>query len=155
MNCGVQVKLLRDDAQMPTKANPTDMGYDLYCVEDDEFVMDRQYGKMCYELMPGKSHIFHTGLSMAIEDGFGCVLWDRSGMGAKRNIHRLAGVIDNSYRGSWLVSLINLSQSVQRIYAGDRIVQAVFTPCVIANMQEVSELDETARGSGGFGSTGS
>ena len=154
MNCAVQVQFCHPDAQMPVKANHTDIGYDLHCVKDGDFWFHRSEQKWCYELLPGNSHVFHTGLSIAVEEGYGCLLWDRSGMGAKRQLHRLAGVIDSGYRGEWMVALTNLGRRPQIIFEGDRIIQAVFTPQVVAHMQEVEVLPASVRGDAGFGSTG-
>jgi len=107
-----------------------------------------------FVLEPGGSHLFRTGISMAIEEGHACYFWDRSGMGAFQEVHRLAGVIDEDYRGEWLVKLINLSGVPRKISPGDKIVQGVFQERIEAEFPVVDTLPETARGAGGFGSTG-
>jgi dUTP pyrophosphatase len=72
-------------------------------------------------------------------------------MGAKKNIHRLAGVIDSDYRGEWLVCLINLSDVAHQIVAGSNIIQGLVLPVPLVSVMEVSSLDDTSRGSKGFG----
>jgi dUTP pyrophosphatase len=74
-------------------------------------------------------------------------------MGAKHNIHRLAGVIDANYRGEWMVSLINLSKKPYTIFEGDKIIQAIIQRDEQLDFV-LGELDETSRGEQGFGSSG-
>lgn len=150
----VPFKKLHPKAQKPFRGSAKSLGYDLYCVEDKTFVLDRPTGKMCRILLPMQSHVFHTGIAIDLPDEYGVIYKDRSGMGAKRDIHHEAGCIDPDYRGEYCVKLINLSQNVQRIYAGDRIIQFVFIKRIDAEFPEVDELSETERGSDGFGSTG-
>jgi dUTP pyrophosphatase len=147
-------KKLHPDAQPPFKGSAKAIGYDLHCVEDETFTLDRPTGRMCKVLLPMQSHLFHTGIALQLPDEYGVFYKDRSGMGGKRDIHHEAGAIEPDYRGEYLVKLINLSQDVQRIYAGDRIVQFIFIKRVDAEFPEVDELSETERGSDGFGSTG-
>ena len=152
----VHFKRLRKDAQMPFRGSEHAMCYDLYCVHDEDFYATGGVAieKPFIVLLPGASHVFHTGIATAIQEGYGALLWDRSGMGVKRNIHRLAGVIDSDYRGEWMVSLINLSQREQVIYAGDRIVQVQFAEQISADWEEFDILPDSIRGAEGFGSTG-
>ena len=75
-------------------------------------------------------------------------------MGAKKNIHRLAGVIDCTYRGEWMVVLTNLSKDSHIIEAGDKIIQAQLALVIPANPVWTNELPESYRGESGFGSTG-
>jgi dUTP pyrophosphatase len=150
----VPYKKLHPDAQKPFKGSEKALGYDLSCVEDNTFMLDHQNGRMCKVLFPMQSHLFHTGIAMEVPDEYGVFYKDRSGLGGKRDIHHEAGCIDPDYRGEYLVKLINLSPVVQRIYAGDRIVQFVFIRRVDAEFPEVDELSNTKRGVDGFGSTG-
>jgi dUTP pyrophosphatase len=154
----VNIKKIHKDAKRPIRGSQNALCYDLYCVKDDDFdeVYD-EYNKRHLQyltLLPGKSHIFHTGIIMEFPKNWSCLLWDRSGMGAKRNIHRLAGVIDNDYLGEILVCLINLSQEPQTIYAGDKIIQAHFVENTNVDFVEVNTVNNTERGANGFGSTG-
>lgn len=157
----IRCKRLHEAATLPMR-NEGNIGWDLSVVRDPSFreLPMSGCGPNCtqYEftraLMPGEFHIFHTGLSIAVPPGYGALLWDRSGMGAKKQIHRLAGVIDENYRGEWLIALINHSHGVQRITEGDRIIQFVLQKNYEAQALWVEELDETNRGDKGFGSSG-
>jgi dUTP pyrophosphatase len=152
----VQVKLLHPNAKVPAKSEGN-IGWDLCCVADEDFRHNGDFkhtNLTCFTLYPGERHIFHTGLSMAVTPGYATLLWDRSGLSAKNGIHRLAGVIDSSYRGEWLVCLVNLGAEPVQIFEGDRIIQAIFQKEIPATMVQVEELDVTARGAGGFGSSG-
>ena len=108
------------------------------------------------ELDPGKSVIVPTGLSVAIPEGFEIQIRPRSGLAAKNNISVLntPGTIDADYRGEIKVILINLSKKTFVIEKGLRIAQIVVCPIIQAKLEEVNELDDTIRGKGGFGSTG-
>lgn len=106
------------------------------------------------ELKPGESFLFRTGFCQAIPEGYVCLLWDRGGMGAVKCVHRLAGVIDEDYRGEWLVRLVNHStDAIVRIDVGDKIVQGIYQEYAIVNCPVVHILPETVRGADGFGST--
>lgn len=158
------MKLIHPQAKAPTWADAHAMGCDLYCIgglegvsRDDwgprelmRWAHMRDYGQIV--ISPGDRIVFRTGIAMAIPPGWGCLLWDRSGMGIKRGIHRLAGVIDENYRGEWFVSLVNLGEQAQVVAVGDRIVQGVFQRRVRADFPVVDALDDTGRG--GLGSTG-
>lgn len=157
INIPVDIKLMQDNAQIPSKNNAGDLCYDFYCVADEKFNKDEIYDdneRKYLTLTPGESHLFHTGVAIKIPEGWGLQLWDRSGMGGKRNIHRLAGIIDSTYTGEILVSLINLSQGNQTIYEGDRIIQGCFVQQIDAVWNEVNDLEKTSRGASGFGSSG-
>jgi len=105
-------------------------------------------------LKAGEKQIVKTGLSMAIPPGFAGLIWDRSGLAAKRSLHVMAGVTDSGYRGEVGVVMINLSKEEFTVERNDRIAQMLIQPVQIPNIVEVDELDETSRNSGGFGSTG-
>lgn len=149
-------------AQEPTKSHEADMAYDFYCVADDDFHNTNWLSKdkderKCITLYPGDSHLFRTGLSIKMPDDYGLVLWDRSGLGAKHKIHRLAGVIDATYTGNDAeikVSLINLGSKPYNIFEGDRIIQGIFQERIGAQFKKVDSLESTERGGKGFGSSG-
>ena len=107
-------------------------------------------------LEPGKSVIVPTGLSVDIPNGFEIQIRPRSGLAAKKSITVLntPGTIDADYRGEIKVILINLSNEKFIIEKGLRIAQMVVCPIIQAKLEEVSELDDTVRGKGAFGSTG-
>jgi dUTP pyrophosphatase len=107
-------------------------------------------------LAPGGRHAVATGLAMAIPDGYEIQVRPRSGLALKHGISlpNTPGTIDSDYRGELKVIMINLGQDAFVIRRGDRIAQLVLAPVVRAAWEEVVDLDETARGEGGFGSTG-
>jgi len=108
------------------------------------------------EIEPGKSAVIPTGLAISIPKNFEVQIRPRSGLAAKYQISVLntPGTIDADYRGELKVILINLSKKIFRIEKGLRIAQMVLCPVIKANLKEVETLEETKRGSGGFGSTG-
>ena len=107
-------------------------------------------------LAPGERAAVPTGLAMALPAGFEAQVRPRSGLALKAGITCLntPGTIDADYRGEVKVILVNLGQEPFVIARGERIAQMVVSPVVQANWREVDSLDETARGEGGFGSTG-
>ena len=107
-------------------------------------------------LAPRARHAVATGLSMAIPRGYEIQVRPRSGLALKHGISvpNTPGTIDSDYRGELKVILVNLSDEAFAISRGDRIAQLVLAPVVQARWDEVDELDATARGAGGFGSTG-
>ncbi len=107
-------------------------------------------------LRPGARDMIPTGLAMAIPQGFEVQIRPRSGLAAKAGVTCLntPGTIDSDYRGEVKVILINLGAEDFIIRRGDRIAQMVVAPVTQADWSEVDSLDETARGAGGFGSTG-
>ena len=108
------------------------------------------------KILPGKSEIIPTGLAVAIPKNFEIQIRPRSGLAAKNQISVLntPGTIDADYRGEIKVILINLSAKVFVVEKGLRIAQMVLCPVIKATFKEVTELESTERGSGGFGSTG-
>ena len=108
------------------------------------------------EIQPGKSEIIPTGLALSIPKNYEIQIRPRSGLAAKNQISVLntPGTIDEDYRGEIKVILINLGEKKFVIEKGLRIAQMVLCPVIKAELEEVDELNETKRGSGGFGSTG-
>ena len=141
----MHVKIVKTEKDLPTPcyAHKGDAGMDLFSAEN-------------YILKPGESKIFSTGLKVAVPSGFEMQIRPRSGLAAKFGITVLntPGTIDHQYRGIVGVILINHSKNDYEIKRGDRIAQAVFAKFEEAKFEEVESLDETARGEGGFGSTG-
>lgn len=107
-------------------------------------------------LAPSARQAVATGLAMAIPEGYEIQVRPRSGLALKHGIAvaNTPGTIDSDYRGELKVILMNLGAETFEIHRGDRIAQLVLAPVVQAGWVEVEELDETERGSGGFGSTG-
>ena len=136
----LQVKRIADvDMISYTRAN--DAAFDLRSAEEGV-------------LAPGDKKMFKTGLQMAIPEKHVGLVWDRSGLAAKQGIHVLAGVIDSEYRGELCVVLKNLGDKTVEITKNMRIAQMLIQPVVHVQIEEVEELGETARGEGGFGSSG-
>ena len=108
------------------------------------------------DIKPGKSEIIPTGLAVAIPKNFEIQIRPRSGLAAKNQISVLntPGTIDADYRGEIKVILINLGNKSFVVEKGSRIAQMVLCPIIKANIKEVETLENTKRGSGGFGSTG-
>ena len=127
-------------AIMPTRAYPTDAGLDLYTPIE------------C-AIAPKNGAVIDTGVHVAIPNGYVGFLKSKSGLNVKRGITS-EGVIDSSYRGSIVVKLYNNSPVVQTFNKGDKITQLVLLPIITPELELVDELDETDRGSNGFGSTG-
>ena len=108
------------------------------------------------EIAPGARHAVATGLAVAIPHGFEFQVRPRSGLALKHGVTvaNAPGTIDSDYRGELKVILINLGDAGFEVRRGDRVAQLVLAPVVRGAWVEVATLDETARGEGGFGSTG-
>ena len=108
------------------------------------------------EINPGKTAIIPTGLALSIPKGFEVQIRPRSGLAANQKISVLntPGTIDADYRGEIKVILINLGPKPFKVEKGLRIAQMVVCPIVQAQLKEVDDLNQTERGKGGFGSTG-
>ncbi len=145
MHTPVPVKVLRQGAVLPAYATEGSAGADLYaCLEAPVSVP------------PHETVMIPLGYSMAIPRGWVGLIFARSGLASKRDMApaNKVGVVDADYRGEWFIPIHNHGRGLQVIYPGDRIAQLVIVPCMTAAFEEVSELDETERGAGGFGSTG-
>lgn len=135
------------DLPLPAYETPGSAGMDLRAaVADDEPLV----------LRPGARAMVPTGLALALPQGFEAQVRPRSGLAAKAGVTCLntPGTVDSDYRGEVKVILINLGAEDFVIRRGERIAQMVVAPVVQASWDEVEALDETARGEGGFGSTG-
>jgi len=141
----ILIKRLSKDVALPKYETDGSSGLDLAANTDKQI-----------KILPGKSEIIPTGLAVAIPKNFEIQIRPRSGLAAKSQISVLntPGTIDADYRGELKVILINLSDKVFIVKKGLRIAQMVLCPVVKAKLKEVTELENTERGSGGFGSTG-
>lgn len=141
----VEIKRLpnNDDLPLPAYETVGAAGMDLRAAE-------------AMTLKPGARHLVPTGLSIALPEGFEAQVRPRSGLAVKHGVTVLnsPGTIDCDYRGEIKVPLINLGQVDFVIARGDRIAQMVIAPVTRIRWSEVDTLDETARGAGGFGSSG-
>ena len=141
----VQIKKLDPNAKIPEYKTAGASGVDIMALLEKEITLD-----------PGESQIIPTGLSIAIPEDLEVQIRPRSGLAAKSNISVLntPGTIDSDYRGEIKVILINLGNERFTVKNGDRIAQMILTPIMKFKFEEVNKLDDTIRGSGGFGSTG-
>ena len=139
----IEVQKLDPNATIPTRANSTDAGYDLYAQIDSSSTI----------INPKEIKLISTGIAMAIPRGYAGLIWDRSSMGVK-GIHRFAGVVDSGYRGEVKVCLYNSNDRPYLLNSGDRIAQILIQKVNDFYLREVDNLNETDRGSGGFGSSG-
>ena len=142
----VKIKKLKKSAAVPTYGSQWAAGADLYACTEGETVT----------LKPGETKVIHTGIALEIPQGYAGLIYARSGIATKRGLApaNKVGVIDSDYRGEIMVSLFNHSHQEQEITDGERIAQLVITPFLAAEFTETDALTETARGEGGFGSTG-
>jgi dUTP pyrophosphatase len=141
----IRIKRLVPQATIPTRANDSDAGYDLYASSSIR--------------IDGKCRgIVNTGISISIPEGYYGRVAPRSGLAIKSGIDVLAGVIDSGYRGEVGVVLQNLGLMDFNCEEGDRVAQLIIEKCHDIEWQEVDEvgdLDDSDRGEGGFGSSGS
>jgi deoxyuridine 5''-triphosphate nucleotidohydrolase (dut) len=141
----ILIKRLSKDVALPKYETEGSSGLDLTANTDKQI-----------KILPGRSEVIPTGLAVAIPKNFEIQIRPRSGLAAKSQISVLntPGTIDSDYRGELKVILINLSDKIFVVEKGLRIAQMVLCPVVKATLKEVTELENTKRGSGGFGSTG-
>lgn len=141
----LKVTKLRPNAVLPVYGTAGAAGADLVaCLEQDVTVA------------PGQTVFIPTGLSMEIPAGCAGLIYARSGMACKRDLApaNKVGVIDSDYRGEIMVALHNHGNHEQTVAKGERIAQMVITPVLTPVYVEADALTDTARGIGGFGSTG-
>lgn len=141
----LKIKKLRETAKIPTIATAGSAGYDI-CADLPSPL----------EIAPGQTVSIPSGLAMQIPAGFGGFVFARSGLAVKKGIvpANCVGVIDSDYRGELIVALYNQSENSFIVNPGDRIAQLVLLAVHTPQIAVCTELDTTARGSGGFGSTG-
>lgn len=138
----VQIQKITDNAVIPKYAHATDAGADVYAIEETI-------------IAPGETELIKTGLKMAIPKGYEVQVRPRSGLSLKTGLRvaNAPGTIDASYRGELGIIMTNISKDTYTIEPGDKIAQLVIAPTPMMDFEEVSSLDETERGEGGFGST--
>lgn len=136
----IKVRRIHSEAKLPAYGHAGDAGLDLYSCGH-------------YVIKAGGMTAVPTGIQVAIPEGYAGLIWDKSGI-SLRGVHRLAGVIDSGYRGEVRVVLVNLGDEEYVIEKGMKIAQLLIQPVEEVRVVEESELEETPRGEGGFGSTG-
>lgn len=134
------VKKMIPDAILPTRAHADDAGLDLYAFENGV-------------IPPGGGLLARTGIALALPAGTVGLVADRSSM-AKRGVKTSGGVIDAGYRGEIHIILRNVTTEEVRFERGERIAQLLILPCLTPAVVEAMDLDETHRGTKGFGSSG-
>ena len=141
----VKIKKLNQNAKMPTYGSPYSAGADLYACIDNEIT-----------IAPNETVLVKTGLAMELSCGYVALIYARSGLATKRGLApaNKVGVVDSDYRGEIMVALHNHSEIPQTVARDERIAQMVITPYITAEFTEADTLNETIRGEGGFGSTG-
>lgn len=141
----VLVKRLDPRARLPVYGSPDAAGADLYALTAGPVAIP-----------PGRTALIHTGLALAIPQGYVGLVCARSGLASKEGLApaNKVGVIDADYRGELMVALHNHSGEERVVEDGQRVAQLVVVPYLSAQFAPVEELEDTQRGSGGFGSTG-
>lgn len=133
--------LLDDGAYLPERAHSTDAGLDL---RSRETVM----------IWPGAAAVFGTGVHIQFNPGTWGKVESKSGLNVNHSVVSCGGVIDEGYTGEIRVKLYNLGREAYTVHEGDKIAQLVILPYLTPDMEQVTQLDETERGTAGFGSTG-
>ena len=138
-------KRLNDLATIPTRGSKDAAGWDLYAATDD-----------CIEILPHCTAKIGTGIAIELPPLTFGAIFARSGLATKRFLRpaNAVGVVDSDYRGELIVALHNDSDESQYVDPKERIAQLIVVPFVEVDWNEVEELDDTERGEGGFGSTG-
>lgn len=141
----INVKKLNDLAKLPTRSSSDAAGYDLYAATSYNI-----------EIQPHTTVKIGTGLSFELPQGTFAAIFSRSGIATKRGLRpaNCVGVCDSDYRGEYIVALHNDTNEIQIIEPQERIAQMILLPFVEMSFNEVDELSDTARGAGGFGSSG-
>jgi len=137
----LQIKKLNPEAKLPQFAHDTDAGMDFFTLNN-------------VEVKPGERCLIDTGIAMALPAGHVALIWDKSSVPTKKGVTTLAGVLDEGYRGEVKILVVNISDEVQTFTAGDKVAQILIQKVEHPKIVEVTELSDTTRGEGGFGSTG-
>lgn len=145
---GINVKKLKEDAILPTRGSEYAAGYDLYAYIDNEC--------KSISILPHQTIKIGTGLAFELPLRTFGAIFPRSGLATKCGLRpaNCVGVCDEDYRGEYIIALHNDSEITQTVQHGDRIAQLILLPYIPMEFNEVDDLSETARGDGGFASTG-
>ena len=142
----LKIKKVKENAKVPHRATSGSAGLDLCACIDEPVTLEG-----------GDTAVIPTGIAIALPSAdYGAFVFPRSGIAVKHGIGLLnsVGVVDSDYRGEIMVGVINQVKEAYTIQPGERIAQMVIMPVSMMPVEEVAELDDTARGAGGFGSTG-
>ena len=136
-----KVKKLHPEAKLPSYAHPGDAGMDLFALET-------------VTAEPGKITRVRTGIATEFSDGYVALFWDKGGLSINHGLKLLGGVLDAGYRGELVVGLINLLDTPHVIEKHHKVAQLLLQAVERPAITEATELSDTSRGAGGFGSTG-
>lgn len=141
----INIKKLNPNAIIPTRGSEYAAGYDLYACSE-----------IAIDIAPHSTVKVGTGLAVEIPHGYFGAIFARSGLATKRGLRpaNCIGVCDEDYRGEYIVALHNDTNEFMSIEPHERIAQLIVMPYLSVEFNEVSELSDTERGFGGFGSTG-
>lgn len=141
----IQLKKLSESALLPVRGSEYAAGYDLFSDIDSDV-----------SIAPHETKLIGTGISVAIPDGYFGGIYARSGLSSKEGLRpaNCTGVIDSDYRGEIKVPVHNDSNEIRVISPNQKIAQMIIQPFLSVEFEEVDSLDDTARGSKAFGSTG-
>ena len=136
----MKVKKLDSRAKLPLRAHPTDSGADLFALEQT--------------VIPARSIVkVRTGIAIELPEATSGIIWGKSSVESK-GVKAMAGLVDAPYRGELIVCMYNLNDTEFVFEKGQKVAQLVVLPTLYPEFEEVQELSDTARGAGGFGSTG-
>lgn len=141
----INIKKLSETAKLPERGSAYAAGYDLFADLKEKI-----------EIKPHETYMINTGVAMEIPEGYWGGVFARSGLSAKEGLRpsNCVGVVDADYRGPICVALHNDGEVVRTVIPGQKIAQLVVVPFLTVEFEEVTELSDTVRGAGGFGSTG-
>lgn len=144
----INIKKTDENAKIPTYGSEFAAGADLYAVIHNE--------ENKVEILPGETAFIDTGIVMEIPNGYVGLVYARSGLSCKQGLApaNKVGVIDSDYRGNIMVALYNQSNETRIVSEGDRIAQIIIQPVEQFGFKVTENLSNTARGNGGFGSSG-
>lgn len=141
----INIKKLTETAKLPERGSAFAAGYDLFADLKEEI-----------EIKPHETTMINTGIAVEIPEGYWGGIFARSGLSAKEGLRpaNCVGVVDADYRGPVCVALHNDGKVSRIVTPGQKIAQMVVVPFLAVEFEEVQELSDTVRGTGGFGSTG-
>ncbi|SOB90657.1 dUTP diphosphatase [Pseudobutyrivibrio ruminis] len=141
----INILRMTDSAKLPERGSVSAAGYDLFADVAEDVI-----------IAPHETKMIGTGLAMEIPEGYFGGIFARSGLSAKEGLRpaNCVGVVDSDYRGEIKVALHNDGEQARVITPAEKIAQLVVVPFLSVDFNEVSNLSDTARGEGGFGSTG-
>lgn len=136
----LKIKKLKENAKLPKYAHEGDVGLDLFAMETKT-------------LAPGEHYFFYHGFALEFTTGYGAFVMDKGSI-SKAGLKTMGGVFDAGFRGEYNTHLVNLSDEPYTVEEGDKVAQLVILPVNIDVLEEVTELSDSSRGTGAFGSTG-